>query len=188
MKTTRILTTAAAALLLAALPAAAASELWLHVKVEGTDPGQERVTVNLPISVVEKALPMIPAEEWQDGQVVIHDAEFDAQRLRELWQEVKDSPDMNYVTVQSRDETVKVYKERGYLVARTTEATEHGSQVHARIPLAVVDALLSGEGNSLNLHAAIQALAAHGSGELVTVTDGRESVRVWIDDVPEAAE
>lgn len=188
MKTKQILAATAVALILVAMPAAAASELWLHVKVQGNEDQHERVTVNLPISVVEKALPLIPEEEWQDGQVVIDNAEFDAARLRELWQEVKDTPDMTFVTVQSDDETVRVYKEGAYLVARTTEASEGGAQVHARIPLTVVDALLSGAGNTLNVHAAIQALAAHGEGELVTVTDGDESVRVWIDNVPEAAD
>lgn len=188
MKIQRILTATAMALALAAMPAAAASELWLHVKIEGSGDHQERVTVNLPISVVEKAIPLIPEEALREGHLVIENAEFDAARLRELWQEVKDSPDMNFVTVQSDEETVKVYKQGGYLMARTAESTADGAQVNARIPLTVVDALLSGEGNTLNLHAAIQALAAHGEGELVTVTDGTEHIRVWIDEVPEAAE
>jgi hypothetical protein len=44
--------------------------------------------------------------------------------------------------------------------------------------------LLSGE--EVDLTAAMQALAKRGSGELVTVRDRSDNVRVWIDEIPEA--
>jgi hypothetical protein len=182
---TKTLLAALAALILAAVPAAA-SDLWLHVTVRQAKGDHANVTVNLPISVVEKALPLIPQDAMQNGRVVIEDADFDARQLRDVWQEVKNSPDMTFATVKTDNESVKVYKERGYLMARTTEARETGTQVHARIPLSVVDALLSGDANTLNIQAAIQALAAEGEGELVTVQDGSDNVRVWVDSTPEA--
>jgi len=174
------------ALLLAALPAAA-SDLWFHVKVNDHGDENASITVNLPISMVEKALALVDDESMRDGRVVIEDTEFDAAKLRELWQEVKGSPDMTFVTVESDDETIKVYKQGGYLMARTAESTEGGANVNARIPLAVVDALLSTGDNTLNIQAALEALVAHGEGELVTVSEGDSSVRVWIDNNPEAA-
>jgi len=181
----KILALTAAALMLAAMPAAAA-DLWFHVTVVASDGDNANVTVNLPISMVEKALTMIPEEEMKDGRIVIDDAEFDAAKLRELWQEVKSTPDMNFVTVRTDDETVQVYKQGGYLVAHTTESTEDGAKVDARIPLSVVDALLSTDDNTLDLRAALEALVAHGGGELVTVSERDNQVRVWIDDIPEA--
>lgn len=176
----------AAVLLMAAGPALAASDLWLHVTVVERGGENANVTVNLPISIIEKALPLLPADAHNAGHIQIDDADFDAAELRDLWNELQATPDMTFVTVQTDDETVRVYKEAGYMVARTTEATEDGAQVNARIPLAVVDALLSGEGDELNLVAALEALAAHGAGELVTVSDRDANVRVWIDDRPEA--
>jgi hypothetical protein len=182
---TRVL--CAAALLVAAfcLPAAAA-DLWFHVTVQEEGGDNANVTVNLPISIVEKALPLIPQDQMRDGRIVIDDQEFDAVKLRALWREVSTSPDMTYVTVKTDNENVKVSKEGGYLVARTVASNAGGAQVNARIPLAVVDALLSGEGNTLNVQAALAALVAEGEGELVTVNDDNSQVRVWIDSNPEA--
>ena len=62
-----------------------------------------------------------------------------------------------------------------------TERSDHGADVDVKVPLRVVDALLSGPEGSFDFAAAIEALAAYGPGELVTVRDGDETVRVWID-------
>lgn len=182
----KIFPLAAAALLVAAVPSLAASDLWFHVTVVEHGGDNANVTLNLPISIVEKALPLLPEDAHNAGHIRIEDADFDAAQLRDLWRELQETPDMTFITVQTDDETVRVYKEGGYMVARTTEADEDGTHVNARIPLAVVDALLSGEGDELNLVGALQALAAHGAGELVTVSDREANVRVWIDDRPEA--
>jgi len=50
----------------------------------------------------------------------------------------------------------------------------------------VVDALLGGDGEEFDFHAAISALAAEGEGELVTVNDNNDRVRVWVDSSAEA--
>jgi hypothetical protein len=91
-----------------------------------------------------------------------------------------DGPDMTFVTVEDRGENVRVWKQGGYLMV---EVREHGdeSTVDVRIPGSVVDALLSGEGDELDVAAALTALAAHGEGELVTVNDSRDRVRIWVD-------
>jgi len=46
----------------------------------------------------------------------------------------------------------------------------------------VVDALFAGDEDQIDLAGAIRALAEHGDGEMVTVTDGETRVRVWVDD------
>ncbi len=181
----KIFAAAAIACALTALPAAAA-DLWFHVTVNEHKGDNANITVNLPIALVQSALSLVPEETMRDGRIKIDDAEFDAVKLRQLWEQVKQTPDANFITVASDKETVKVFKENGYLVARTTERSEHGSEVHAKIPLAVVDALLSGDRDTLNLQAALDALIAQGEGELVTVNDHENTVRVWIDRTPEA--
>lgn len=165
---------------------ASAADLWFHVKVNESGGDQENVVINLPISVVEAALPLIPQEAMEQGNIRIDSQEFDAPKLRALWQQIQDSPDQTYVTVKSNNESIQVAKERGYLIARTVESREGGAKVSARIPLTVVDALLSGDGNTLNIQAALAALVAEGEGELVTVSDDKSHVRVWIDSNPEA--
>lgn len=165
---------------------ASAADLWFHVKVDEAGGDQESVVINLPIAIVEAALPLIPQESMEQGRIRIDSQEFDAEKLRTLWQQVQGSPDQTYVTVKSNNESIEVAKEQGYLIARTVESRAGGAKVSARIPLAVVDALLSGGDNTLNIQAALAALVAEGEGELVTVSDDKSNVRVWIDSNPEA--
>ncbi len=174
----------ALAVVVSAGVATADSDLWLHVKVD--ESGGAKVVVNLPIGIVEKAMSMIPAEDWNHGHVMIdgrHD--WSVAELRELWNEVSGTPDMTFVTVEDDGEKVRVWKEGDYLKVRAIE-DDGGADVNVQIPSRVVDALLSGEGEELNFRAAIEALAAEGEGELVTVTDDDDRVRVWVDHVAEA--
>jgi len=164
--------------------AVADSDLWLHVKVDEAEGA--KVVVNLPISLVEKALPMIPQGDWHNGRIRIDgEHEWTLQDLRGLWQEVASVDDMTFVTVQDGDENVRVWKEDGYLKVRAIEGDD-ATDVNVQIPARVVDALLSGEGDEFNFRAAIEALAAEGAGELVTVNDDSDQVRVWVDNVAEA--
>ena len=55
--------------------------------------------------------------------------------------------------------------------------------VRVEIPVPVVDALLSGEGETLNIRAAIEELSTL-RGELVRVIESNNNIRVWIDESP----
>lgn len=166
------------------LAGSAMADQWLHVKVEGS--GDERVTVNLPLSLMEAAVAMIPEEVTTDLegeiQVAIDDVDMDWQDLRNFWQSVKDTPEATFATVETQNETVEVKKEGAYLKIRTTELRGNGADVDVQLPLAVVDALFSGPDGTINFAAAVRALAEEGDGHLVQIKDGDETVRVWIDD------
>ena len=56
-------------------------------------------------------------------------------------------------------------------------------EVQVRVPVSVVDALLSGAGETLDVRAAIQQLSAL-RGEMVQVIHPEGRVRVWIDESP----
>ncbi len=165
-----------------------AGDQWLHVKIEGD--GDERVTVNLPLSLMEAALNMIPedvnAEVNSEIQVAIDDVDMDWQDLRTFWQSLKDSPEATFATVETKDEKIAVRKEGEFLLVKTTEVRNGGAEIDVQLPMAVVDGLFSGPEGTLNFSAAIQALADHGGGHLVSIRDGNEHVRVWIDDHNEA--
>lgn len=162
---------------------ARAADLWLHVSVDEEDGA--KVKVNLPLALVDKALAMVPDEHVRDGRVVLDDVEWTVPELRALWQEIANSPDMTFVTVEDDGENVRVWKENGYLMVQVREDGDD-STVDVRVPGTVVDALLSGDGDQLDLSAALIALAAHGEGELVTVNDDRDRVRIWVDASAEA--
>lgn len=172
-------------LVLAAAGMAAAqatpTERWLHVRVESTDARGELVRVNVPLSLAEKVLPAINHENLRNGKVSFH-GRMEGVDLRALLAAVREARDGEFVTVQSRDGEVRVAKQQGYLLvhARDNHRDKDG-RVEVRVPMSVVDALVSADANELDLVAGIRALAAHGDAELVSVKDNRNTVRVWVD-------
>lgn len=171
------------ALLSLLFASASFADQWLHVKVESG--GDENVTVNLPLSLMEAAVAMIPdditSELEGEIEVAIDDVDMDWQDLRSFWQAVKDTPETTFATVQTRDEMVVVKKE-GEMLKIVTEATgADGAEVNVQLPMQVVDALFSGPDGTLSFSAAIRALADQGAGHLVQIRDGEDTVRVWID-------
>ncbi len=160
--------------------AAPAAERWFHVRVDEID-GAE-VMVNLPLDLIESALRLIPAEVEEEVRLGLNDSDIDVEDLRQLWEEMRNGPDATYVTVREHDDTVEVRKEGDYFVAQTVERGGDGAEVNVRFPLAVIDALFSGENGRLDLAAAVRALAEHGDGDMVTVRDDETTVRVWVDD------
>lgn len=167
-----------------AFTGSALAEQWFHVQVEGD--GDERVSVNLPVSLMRSAAALIPNEANDEMHIAIDDLDMDWNDLLAFWEDVKKAPEATFVTIESGDETVKVRKEGEFVIVKTTEAGDHGAKVDVTFPMAVIDALLSGPEGTLNFEGALDALAAYGPGTLVTVRDGNESVRVWIDDQNEA--
>ena len=165
--------------ILATGPALAGAEgHWLHVRVVESGDDGEKVNVNIPLSVVMAILPAIETDEFRGGRIDIGHGEIDDIDIHEVLKAFKDAPDAEYVTIDGRDETVRVSKERGFLLVNVDDGND---RVRVRFPLDVVDALLSGGENELDLIAALDALADHGGGDLVTVESDDESIRVWID-------
>jgi hypothetical protein len=172
-----------------------AKEQWIHVRVESTDDKGETVRVNVPVEMAEKVLPAINKDKLHNGKVHIDSAHMDDVDLRTLLDAVRTSKDGEYVTVQSRENDVRVAKNNGYLYVYVTEKpaksaakSEAGkpssaklSKVEVKVPMKVVDALFSAGKDELDIVAALRALSANGDTELVNVKDSENTVRVWID-------
>jgi hypothetical protein len=167
------------------------SEQWIHVRVESKQTGGETVRVNVPVEMAAKVLPAIHNGNLKDGRVHIDNAHMQDVDIRALLDAVRTAKDGEYVTVQSNENTVRVAKSGGYLFVNVTDK-EHGkknakgegaeeSKVEVKVPIKVVDALLSAGNDELDVVAALHALSAHGDVELVTVKDNQNVVRVWID-------
>jgi hypothetical protein len=173
-----------AALSAASAVPAAASGQWLHVAVDESGPDGETVRVNVPVELVTKILPLVRHEGLADGKVKVKLGEEDmsAADLRAIWDAVRSSSDGDYVTVDGPKEKVRVAKRGGLLLVQAQESAEKPERVEIQIPLTVVDALFSGvEKDELNVAAAVEALARHGNGDLVTVSDADSHVRIWVD-------
>jgi hypothetical protein len=168
------------ALLLLAAPANAVDrDQWLHIAVDGTGRNDERVRVNLPMSIVESVLPLIETDELHDGKVWIDEADLSHDDIVQILAAIRDAEDGEYVTVESLDEDVRIAKEGAYVTVHVEE--RRGDIVDVRVPVAVLDALVSGKDDELDLLAAVRVLGEQGDQTLVTVEESDSSVRIWID-------
>jgi hypothetical protein len=161
---------------------APAPERWLHVRVDSSDEKGETVRVNLPLSVAEKILPAVKANMLEGGKIRLKQLRVQEVDIRAILEAVRNSADGEFVTVQGKRENVRVAKKGGYLLVQVRdERPDRLETVDVKVPMAVVDAMLTGEPDELNILAAIRALKAHGDMELVTVKERKQTIRVWID-------
>ncbi|MGA2630734.1 MAG: hypothetical protein ABSG54_11030 [Terriglobia bacterium] len=165
--------------------ALASDTRWLHVRVEDGGQDGEIVRVNLPLSLAEKVLPAIHTKEFHEGKVKVSEAKFKDVDIRAILEALRTAPENDFVSVQGSREDVRVAKSGGNLLVKVREAKdkEKGKTdtVEVSIPFAVVDALLSGSKDELDVLAAVRALGAIGDTVLVTVNDKDSKVRIWVD-------
>ena len=165
--------------------AAAKGERWLHVRVVSTEAKGETVRVNVPLELAEKVLPAVNHDRLHDGKVKIDAAHVDDVDLRALMDAIRTAKDGEYVTVQGTENDVRVAKESNHLIIHVVDRGNSNNpkkcQVEVRVPMKVIDALLSAGKDELDLVAALHALAAQGDTELVSVKDNENTVKVWLD-------
>jgi hypothetical protein len=177
---------------LLAKPAAAAqtaapakTERWLHVRVINTEDKNETVRVNVPLDLAESVLPTINKEHLHNGKVTISEAHMNDVDVHALMNAVRNAKDGEYVTVQSSDQDVRLAKQGGHLLVHVKDKSkgEHAkrSEVEVKIPMRVIDALLSAGKDELDIVAALHALSSQGDTELVSVKADDSTVRVWLD-------
>jgi hypothetical protein len=173
---------------------------WIHVRVESREDKTATVRVNVPVDMAVKVLPAIKNKNLCDGKVHIASGHIDDVDLHTMLDAVRTAKDGEYVTVESKDDNVRVAKSSGYLYIHVTEkkpsekaakatgdkdwaknAALKESKVEVKIPMKVVDALLSAGKDQLDVVAGLRALSANGDMELVSVKDDDSTVRVWID-------
>lgn len=162
------------------------SDRWLHVRVINTDAKGETVRVNIPLDLAEKVLPTINKDRLHNGKVRIDDKDIPNDvDLHALMNAVRSSKDGEYVTVQSNDSDVRVAKQGGHLLVHVTDKngkkSSKNSNVDVKIPMKVIDALLSAGKDELDIVAALHALSQQGDTELVSVKDNENTVRIWLD-------
>ena len=166
---------------------AAAADPWIHIRVDGSDDG-DNVRVNVPLKLVRTMITSVETDELQNGKIQIDDAEFDDIDLRAMLEAVRDTDDAEFVRIRDDEVEVRVAKEAGHLIVHVDPRADGDERVRVRLPMAVVEALLEGvEANGeLNLEAAIDALAEFRGQDLVTVEGDGERVRIWVDDSAES--
>ena len=181
----KVLLIAIAALLLMTSPILAQTP-WIHVEVQEGGDDDTQVRVNLPLSVVQVALEAAPKKFLEDGKIHLNhmNHDIDVEDLRKMWEELSAVGDAEFVSVEGDDETVRISREGDVFRIVVDERKEGANeQVRVEVPVAVLDALFSGEGESLNLRDALEELKTL-RGDIVRINtgDGDTKVRVWIDE------
>jgi hypothetical protein len=167
-------------LALSAGVASAGSHKWFHVHVHEGGKGGEEIIINLPIKLVHSLLPMIQSDSLGPGKFHLGMNKADNVSLKQAWAAVCEAEDGEYVTIRDREksESVRVAKQGDHLVVKVDKKDEH---VDIRIRTAVVDAMMAPAGDELDLVAAFDVLSEQ-EGDIITVQDGDDRVRIWIDD------
>lgn len=173
-----------AAVIAAAAPALAAGERYLHVRVQDAQKG-ENVNVNVPLSMAEKILPAINHGPLHNGSVTVHQADMNGIDVRAILDAIRTAPDNEFVTVNSKEQNVRVAKSNGNIVVHVRDQRDKDQNVDITVPMTVVDALFStAQQDQLNVAAALRQLADTGSTLLVIVHDASQNVRIWVDSNP----
>jgi hypothetical protein len=155
---------------------------WLHVRVISTNSKSETVRVNVPLDLAEKVLPAIDHDRLHNGKVRIGCMDCDGVDVRTLFEAVRTAKDGEYVTVQSNDADVSVMKKDGQMLVHVHDKNKSkDSRIEVKVPMKVVEALLSGSKDELDIVAGLHALASQGDVELVSVKDDENTIRVWLD-------
>jgi hypothetical protein len=164
---------------------AAKGNRWLHVRVVSTEAKGETVRVNVPLELAERVLPAVNHDRLHDGKVKIDSAHVDDVDLRAVMDAIRTAKDGEYVTVQGTENDVRVAKESNHLIIHVVDRGNSSNakkcQVEVKVPMKVIDALLSAGKDELDLVAALHALAAQGDTELVSVKDSENTVKIWLD-------
>ena len=171
----------AAGLFIAGIAHAQEEAPWLHIRVNEAGENGSKVSVNLPLSLVEVALDIAKTE-------VLHEAHFDLDHsditvadLRRMWGELRDAGDAEFVTVEEDDELIKISRAGSKVLIQMQDLDDDTQKGRIEVPVAVVDALLSGEGEDLNIRAALDELIRTQEGEIVMIEDDETTVRIWIE-------
>ena len=198
-----------AALLAPAVAGAQTSNAWLHIRVEEAQKAS-KVHVNLPMSVVEVALKATPGIIEEHGKLNLGEHHgMKLADCRRMWKQLAAVGDAEFVTVESEDENVRVQRKGDVVIVYVdnkhgahktaakagaaadkpkaeaekadTKTAQGPEEVRVEVPVSLVDALLSGEGDEVNIQAAVAELQKR-RGDIVRVHDSDSNVRIWIDE------
>jgi len=167
----------------AALTNAQEAQSWLHIQIEGGGDNDENVAVNLPLQAVGAVMAMAPDDIFSsDGRLVVAEQHgLSVSDVRLAWQGIKNAGDAEFVTVSHEKRTVRFARAGDQIEVRVEDVEDNNETVRVDLSLALVDALLSGEGETLNIAAALDLLSTL-RGDIVRVTEEERQIRVWVDD------
>ena len=160
---------------------------WLHIRVTEAGDDGAKVNVNLPVSLVqvfadvaEKEIEKELSGRGSRIDIDMDDHDIEIADIRRAWTELSNAGDAEFVEVEEGDEYVKISRAGNTILIEFDDSDGDGNG-RVEVPVSVVDALLDGDGERLNVRAAIDEMIASSSGEIVFVENGDTTVRIWIE-------
>ena len=102
-------------------PAASSKDRWLHVRVDNQQTKDETVRVNVPLELAERVLPTIDKDRLHNGKVKVDKFDCQGVDIQALMAAVREAKDGEFVTVQNKDNDVRVAKQNNYFLVHVTE-------------------------------------------------------------------
>ena len=156
-------------------------EPWVHVDV--TSDGGTNMNLDLPLAAVTAMLALAPETIVQNGEFQLGGRQVPVAAIREMWRELRDVGDVEFVTIQYEGQDVRIARAGEIILVNVSDSDGDDESVRVEIPVPVVDALLSGDGDTLNIGAAIEELSLL-RGELIRVIEAANNIRIWSDESP----
>lgn len=176
--------------LLAAFPVLAAAGVnWLHIHINDNGSDPENVRVNVPVSLLDAALPEVEKHAHHENTFDVGDCEMTVTEYRSAIRTLSSSP-RSEVKLEKPGGTIVMRREGADMILAQTSKKPSRSKTDIRLPWYVATALAKGTGESLDVAGAMRALAQAGEGEITIHDEDGSRVRIWIDKVafPEEAD
>ena len=140
------------------------------------------MSLNLPLAAIEAAIALAPDTIVADGQLQLgSELEVPVAAIRGVWQELRDVGDVEFATLQHEGNDVRIAREGETVLVDVNAGADEA--VRVEVPVPVVDALLSGDGDMLDILAAVEQVSTM-RGEMLRVVEADSNIRVWIDESP----
>ena len=157
------------------------SGAWIHIRVHELDEGGKNVSLNLPLAFAEAATGMLPEGAKAKGIRKLQAKGLSLTDIRRAWTQLKASGDAEFVSVEEEGKRTTVAREGDYIRVRVVDLASNAHRARIDLPVSAVDALFSGQGEKIDLGAAVAQLRTE-RGEIVRVDDEKKRIRIWIDE------
>ena len=163
----------------ASTTSADASSGTVHVRVSRPGSPDEDVSVDVPFALARALVTMAGQQAIDSGKIEYSGTDLSLTDLRTAWGALKLSKG-EPVTVRKNDQTLS-FSLRKDVLALAVTGRAGAEDVHVEVPAKAIDALLSGQGNTMNVAGCLDALERVRGTDVIRVSDGESRIRIWID-------
>jgi len=160
-----------------AKPSSGGDVIWLKVEVHDSGSGRANVKVNVPLSLIEVVIDSIDKREFMANLQDEHHLD-----LQKLWREVRNMNGSDFVTVETDEENVRVWKDYDFFRIDVDKIDGKEGRVEVKLPLAIMDYLFESKRRNFDFAELVDQLRGHLPLTLVQMRDEDHSVKIWMEE------